>query len=130
MENKKTKIWLGDDGIVRLKIEKDLDEKIIERILLEFKKIAKVLPSKANVSIDGTTSVVISSSLFRKRLVETVKIILEDPVFNKIAEWGIKNQLVKTITLFIVGAINLKNFRYFDTEEKAVKWLKENQKMD
>ena len=125
MENEKTKIWLGEDGIVKLKIEKDISEEVIRELALEFKKITKDLPGKANVSIDVTTSIPISGVLFRRKIVGIVKDVFNDPGFNKVAEWGAKNNLGKTIILFIIGATKFKNFRYFDTEEEVLKWFKE-----
>lgn len=125
MKNKKTKIWLWKDGIIKIEIGKDIGEKVIEELASEFKKIAKKLPDKANVSIDVTTSVPISGFLFRKKIVKIVKELFKDPGINKVAEWGVKNNLVKTIILFIIGATKIKNFRYFDTEEEALEWFKE-----
>ena len=125
MENGKTKIWLGEDKIVRIKIEKDLNEKIIEKIISELKIISKSLQGKPNISIDITSSIPMPSFVLRKKIVKVVKDALQDPGFNKVAEWGITNNIIKTITIFVVGAINLKNFKYFDTEEKALAWFKE-----
>jgi len=54
-----------------------------------------------------------------------VREALRDPGFNKIAEYGIKNKVIKTVTMFISKAVSLNNFKYFDTEQDALKWLKE-----
>ncbi len=128
MENEKTKIWLEENGIVKIEIGRDIGEKVIEELALKFKKITKDLPGKPNVSIDVTTSVPISGFLFRRKIVKIVKDLFKDPGINKVAEWGVKNNLVKTIILFIIGATKLKNFKYFDTEKEVLAWFKENQK--
>jgi hypothetical protein len=125
MKKEKTKIWLGEDGVIRVKIEKDLNGTILENILLEFKEISKKLPEKPNVSIDITTSPATPGFIFRKKIVEIIKDALKNPGFNKVAEWGKTSSMIKTITMFIIGAINIKNYKYFETEEKALKWLKE-----
>jgi hypothetical protein len=125
MENEKTKIWLGEDGIIRLKIEKDFKETSLENIYSEFKEIVSTLPQKPNVLIDVTGSVPLSASIFRKNVVKIVKDGFKNPGVNKIAEWGITDSFIKTITLFVVATIGQKRFKYFETEEEALEWFKE-----
>lgn len=127
MENEKSKIWLGEDGIIRIETGKDIfnSEKITIELVSEFKKIAKTLPNKANILVNIKEPIPISNFFFRKKVIELVKDAFEDPGFNKFALWGAGNNILKTVALFIIGATKLSNFKYFDTEKEALKWFNE-----
>ena len=124
LETKEGKIWLGDDGIVRVKAERVMNEKIIERLVRSFREIAKELPTKPKILVDISVSPYAPGSLFRKNVVRILKDAIKDPGFEKLAMWG-GGVLQRVSVSFILTASRLKNIKYFKTEEEAFKWFKE-----
>lgn len=120
----KNKMWLGKDGIVRIELGKVTDEKVIRRIINDYKEIVRNFPTKPKILIDIKSSIPIPSSLFRKKVVELLKDAYREPGFEKIAIWG-SNMILRVITLFIIKATGLKNIKHFKIEKEALQWLKE-----
>jgi hypothetical protein len=116
-----SKIWLGDDGIMRLKVGKEIDTATVERIFNNYKEIAKNLLAKPRILVDIRLAPIVPSSLWRKRTVEVLKDGYKGPGFEKFAFWGGITTIAKVITKFVISATRLKDVKYFDTEEEALK---------
>lgn len=124
LETKEDKIWLGDDGIVRVKTERVMNEKIIERLVRSFQEITKELSIKPKILVDISVSPYAPGSLFRKKVVMIIRDATKNPGFEKLAMWG-GGVLQRVSVSFILTASRLKNIKYFKTEEEALKWLRE-----
>lgn len=120
------KVWLEKDGIIRIKTGEKADLNHVKKIVGKFTDIAKELRSKPKISIDISASNPSFGILYRRGVVKVFIDSYNNPGFEKIALWGAKNKIVKTVGVFLVGATGLKNIRYFETEEESLKWLKEN----
>jgi len=121
---KKSKIWLGDDGIVRVKVGKTMDEGIIDDLANDFQGIARKLSSKAKVLIDLGSVPNVPISSFRRKATRLIKDAFKNPGFEKIALYK-GGVIPRTVVSFILVAAGLKNIKYFKTEEEALKWLRE-----
>ena len=124
LEDKEFKVQLGDDGIVRVKVGRAIDEETAETLAKDFLRTVKKLPTKAKILIDLNLRPHVTTSLFRRKCVELIKDTFKDQEFEKMALWG-GGVLQKTAISFVVTAAGLKNIKYFKTEEEAIKWLKE-----
>ena len=122
---KRGKVWLGEDGIIRVKGGKDSDLDAGKRLAGEVANIAKTLKTKAKVLIDARYSKPKLDILFRKGIVQIFLDAYRDPGFEKIVFWGFKNKSDEIIGSFIINAVGLKNIKIFKTEEEALKWIKE-----
>ena len=118
-------VWVGDDDIVRLKVgEKKWDYDTMGRVVDSYSKIINNLAKKPKVLIDLTSSIPVLSPLIRKGIVEKMKYIY-NLGFEKVAMFG-GSTIIKVTTVFAIGASRIKNVRYFNTEEEALEWLKED----
>lgn len=116
-------ISLREDGIVLIKaLAKKWNEKTMDDLTEKYAKIIKKMPQKPKVLIDLTLSIPIPSLSIRKGIVEKMKYVASLG-FDKVAMFG-GNAIIKVTTLFAIAASRIKNFRRFDTEEEALKWLK------
>jgi len=117
-------VWVGDDGIVRLKVgEKKWDYDTMEKVVDSYSKVINSLTEKPKVLIDLTSSIPVLSPLIRKGIVEKLKDVY-NLGFEKVAMFG-GSTIIKVTTVFAMKASRIKNVKYFNTEEEAVKWLEE-----
>jgi hypothetical protein len=123
-ENKKSKVWLGDDGIIRIKIEKVMNMEIAKTLVQEMKDIAKELSPKVKVLVDVNNAPSVASSIFRREMVELIIDLFKNNILEKVALWG-GEIIMRTSLSFILRASRIKNIKYFKAEEEALKWLKE-----
>lgn len=124
-KEEQSKVWIGEDGIVRLTLAKMITEKDIWDIFEDLEEKLKRLSGKAKVLINMTTISIIRSSKFRKITAEKVKKIAIDPGFENAAICG-GDIILRTIASFIVKVSRVKNIKVFTTEEEALKWLKKS----
>ena len=124
-EIKNGKVWLGEDGIIRIKTGERTDLDHVKKIVEKFTDIAKTLEGKAKILIDTNASNQNLGILYRRGVVKVFLDIYKNPGFEKIALWGGKNKMIEIVGAFMIGATGLKNIKYFKTEEKALKWLNE-----
>ena len=122
-ELKGSKIWLGDDGIIQIKVYKKLDKEVVEKLLRDFQKIAGGLPTKPRVLADISSGPLAPGSLFRRRIVGLIRDVAKNPGFEKIALWG-GGITQRTALSFILSVVKLKNIKYFKAEKEALEWLK------
>lgn len=119
----KNKIWLGDDGIIRIKIDKAVNEEVIEATIEEFKDIIKTLQGKPKVLID-VVSMPFVPSVFRRKVAKIIKDTYTNPGFYRAAVRG-EQTIQKVVITFALTASGVKNIKYFESEEEALEWLKE-----
>lgn len=122
---KENKIWVGKDGIVRVRVAKIITELDVVEIIEETRKVLKNLSGKAKILIDISTTSTIRSSQFRKRTAEQLKRVTMEPGFEKAAIFG-GSVVSRTIASFVLVAGEIKNMKLFETEDKALKWLKKS----
>ena len=122
--NKESKVWLGEDGIIHIEMGGIINEKTLELLKENFLEVAKKLSTKPKVLAVLGPVPHVPSSLFRRKTLEVVKEVLKNPGFEKIAICG-GGAMQRISALFIITASGLKNIKHFDTEEEALKWLKE-----
>jgi len=120
-----SKLWLGEDGILYVKIGTAMNEKIAEELANSYIEIAKKLPGQIKALVDMSqvshTSLGVSSE-FRKKIVENIKEAFKKYGFKKAAIWG-GGIMQRTVVRFILAAARIENIRFFKTEEEALKWL-------
>ena len=119
------RVWLGEDGIVRIKTGEKSDLDGIKKIVERFTDIAKTLKTKPKVLIDTNASNPNLGILYRQGVVKTFIDVYKNPGFEKLALWGGKNKMIEIVGMFMVGATRLKNIKYLKTEKEALKWLNE-----
>ena len=123
--NEEPKVWLGEDGIVRIKTVKKMDDENDFLVLCEkYREIVKKLPDKPKVLIDISLSSPTLSLSGRKRIVGNMEDIYKNPGFKKLAIWG-GSAIIKVITLFALRVAKIERTKYFQTEADALQWLKE-----
>lgn len=123
IENRGFKVWLGEDGIVRIKIGKvKMNEDILAEIGEKFRAIAKELPPKPKILTDVSEVQYGIAINFRKMIVNFIKNEVNSPGFEKQAIWG-GGTPIKVVTSFLITATGFKNIKYFKTEKEALEWL-------
>lgn len=125
-ESEKSKIWLGDEGVLRIKIGKTWGEEIMEKIVYDVEKIINNQPTKTKILVDlNLVPTHFTSSKYRRNVVKIARDAIKKIKFEKVAIFGTTNTITKVVISFVVSAARLKNIKIFDTEKQALKWLKE-----
>ena len=122
-EEKKSRIYIGSDGIFNIIVPEILTEEDVREIIEEAKKFLERTLGKAKILIHMRTISIIHSSIFRKTTADKIKAIAEKPGYKKAAIFG-PSVTLRTITNFIITASGVKNMRIFNSEKEALKWLK------
>jgi hypothetical protein len=116
------KIWRRDDGIIVIKTG---EKKWIEKDALRFKKelfeILDKIEGKAKILGDATEAGFGPTTAARKIYAEIIK----SPKIGKAAIFGLSkpNQVIVSFLLNVTGK---KDLKVFQTEEEALRWLKED----
>lgn len=121
---KENKIWLENDGIIRINIGKKMEEEIFRELTERLKEIAEKVSGKLTVLVDVSKVPHIPSSAFRKMGVNLIKDLFKNPGFKKIALWG-GGKIQRTVASFVITTTRMKTIKHFNTKEEALKWLKE-----
>jgi len=121
-----SEIYLGENGIVRIKIGQTINENESVALLEKFRDLTKTQTTKPRILIDITLAVASPRSFFRKRTAEILREAFKNPGFEKTALFGEIDTLRMVITSFVIKATGLENVKFFKTEEEALKWLKED----
>jgi hypothetical protein len=117
------KLSMGDDGILRMKFSGDFGKEEAEAFLEDFMPFLEAATGTepmhfiADVSQVGKTSAAarkVFSDLFRE----------PDPRRGKMALVG-ASRYVRVVAGFLMRAAGETGWRFFDTEEEALAWLKE-----
>jgi hypothetical protein len=125
LEIENGKVWLGEDGIIRIKTGENANLDNVEKLAEKFIDIARTLKTKIRGLIDIGPSNPKLDVIYRKELVKIFVDAYRDLGFEKVALWGAKNKLIEVIGSFVIVATGLKNIKYFKTEEEALKWVNE-----
>jgi len=130
LKNEETRAWLGDNGIVRIKLGEDWGgekEEAMEYLIKEIIEIANNLTTKPKLLINlGLAPHHFYSSIYRKKMVKLARKALKELSYEKVAVYGgVGGRAQKIVVSFITAAAGVKNIKLFDTEEEALKWLKE-----
>jgi hypothetical protein len=122
-ERNKSRIWMGKDGSVLIKVEEIITFEIAERVINNYKEMAENLSDKPKVLIDISLAVPTTTSSFRRRITRLLKDTYKGVGFEKIAVYG--GSLVASVVMgFVIVATGLENIKHFKTKEKALRWLK------
>jgi len=123
-----TKMWVDDTGIIHIELSGDMDSMMkYSEIMMNYseKNKDKIIPSLEIRTLTKLPPILKMPSLkYRKRMAESLKGSEMNIKFQKMAlcEGGV---IAKTVLSFILTALGMKNVKHFKTEEKALKWLKE-----
>ena len=126
ISNEYFEISLQDGKVVVLKaLGKNWDDKTKDDLVYKYAESIKKLSQKPKVLIDITLATPIPSPSIRKGIVEKMKYVASLG-FEKVAIFG-GNAIIKVMTVFAITASRIKDIKYFNNEEEAIKWLKEKQ---
>jgi hypothetical protein len=126
LKNEETKVWLGGDGIIRIKTGGAWGEEAMEFLMKEIIEIRKNLATKPKILVNLGLAPHISSTIYRRSMVGLAKEALKKIDFERVAVYGgIGKRVQKIVVSFITTAAGIKNIKLFETEEEALRWLKE-----
>ena len=115
-------IWIDKEGIVHVRMIRDLTSENIKNLIEEGRELVKRLSGKPKVIIDIASGLSSIPFQLRKEIGGYVKELVENPGFKKVAISG--GIIARTIASFIIAASGEKNIKVFETKEEALKWLK------
>lgn len=119
-KNEKYKIWWDEEHqIIRNQSEGDFEDVDAKDQIIAIHKLADSIPGKVAVLNDLTNAGTASSGA-RKTYAETMK---SDKI-SKHAFLGMRT-MTRVIVSFIMKASGVKNTKFFDNKEDAIRWLKE-----
>lgn len=127
LDIKNGKVYLDENGIIRMKTGETADLNHVKSLVGKFIDIAKASKIKYKILIDISASNPKFDILWRKEIVKIFIDAYRDPGYKKIALWGAKNKITETVGAFLIGATGLKNVKYFKTEKEALEWLNKNE---
>jgi|APFre7841882654_1041346.scaffolds.fasta_scaffold01608_15 hypothetical protein len=125
--NKEEKIVWEEDGIIRTGCVAAYGEERIKEFTGQFLKLLEAANGKGRALVDATASggKATTSLTGRKIYIEFGK----QAIAEKIAIFGI-NTLQRVVASFIMKTINIgagiKELKFFEKKEEAIKWLKED----
>ena len=123
MEEKgKNKVLIKGSKMVYIEVSEEASEEEIMDLLDEIEEALKVIGKDAEILVNVTTTIVIRSSIFRKRMAERIKDMFEEYGFKKVS-FFVSSLATRTIISFIIATTQLNNIRVFKSEKEALKWL-------
>lgn len=114
-----TRIWLGEDNILRIKTLGDVDEETVKVIYDVCTKMTAAIAGKVNILIDLNHCGKLSA---KSRRFGQVKFEKEET--GKVALIGM-HPVARVLASFLIGMIRKKDLCFFKTEEEALAWLNE-----
>jgi len=124
LEKRGVKMWVREDGIWQIQIDKEWNEESLDSLIEVYKKTTQEQTIKPKILVNMTYAARIPSSSFRKKASVFAKEAARIFSFERVALYGGGN-IRKIIISFVTKAAGLKNIKFFSTEEEALKWLKE-----
>lgn len=115
------KIWLDDDGIIRCILKGIHEKKDAEVIIEEIINLSKE-SGKARVLIDLNNTEE-STSGARRVYIDTIK--AEPEIIEKLAFLGSSAKNRVMANFIITGSGRENEVRYFESEEEALRWIKD-----
>ena len=119
----KNKVLIKGDKTVYIKVSEEVSEEEVMDLLDEIEEALKVIGKEVKVLVNVATTIVIRSSIFRKRIAERIKDIFEEYGFKKVS-LSAPSLATRTIISFIIAITQLNNMRVFKSEKEALSWLK------
>ena len=114
---------MGNDGILRVAFIGDMGKDDVEAYIRDLAPFrATATKEKPLTMIIDTSQQGKASSAARKAFVE----LANEPRIGRLALIGV-NRYVRVLVGFLARAAGRENFRFFDSEEEAVAWLKNEQ---
>jgi hypothetical protein len=115
------KMWMRDDGILRIQLDDDLVNEL-DKFTQEFTTYLDAATEKSPLYTFTTSSGSGGKlpSAVRKMFAE----LNRDPRLGKSATIGL-DRYTRVLAGFVLKATGRNNIRFFDTEEEALAWLKE-----
>jgi hypothetical protein len=114
---------MGDDGILRVAFIGDMDREDVEAYIRDLAPFrATATEAKPLTIIVDTSRLGKASSAARKAFIG----LANDPRIGRSALIGV-NRYVRVLAGFLAKAAGRENYRFFDSEEEAVAWLKNDQ---
>jgi hypothetical protein len=113
---------MGDDGILRVKFWGDFEQADVDAYMADFQPILEQVTGKIHFLVE-VSGVGKASSGARKLFGEMFRD--PDPRTGKTALLG-ANRYVRVVAGFVIKITSGQNMRLFDSEEKALAWLKED----
>jgi len=83
-----TEIWLGNDGIWRIKVRKGWTDEALEKLIIIVRESEKKLPAESKLLAELIFPFRIPSSKFRKRVTQFIKDSHKTSNFEKVAIYG------------------------------------------
>ncbi len=123
-QERRSKVWVGEDGIVHVETGRVITEEGVNRIIDEIEEILKKISGEGRILIEIKTISVIRSSRFRKRTADRVRALDKNIGFKKVAVFS-ETVIMRAIGSFILAASGIKNSKIFTNKKKALDWLKE-----
>jgi len=122
-EKGKNKVLIKGSKMVYIEVSEEASEEEIMDLLDEIEEALKVIGKDAEILVNVATTIVIRSSIFRKRMAEQIKDMFEEYGFKKVS-FFVSSLATRTIISFIIATTQLNNIRVFKSEKEALKWLK------
>jgi len=122
----KNKVWMGEEGIVYVKIVRMVGEQDISDLIEGIKAYAKGPFDKLKIAVDTEDLKItasIRSSQFRKVAAHKARNCAQDMPIGKVAIFG-RSTVERTIASFVIAASRMENMKLFSTKEQALEWLK------
>ena len=112
-------IKLLDDNILYIEAVGEQTDELAYVIQNQYKRIYSLFPGKVkqlvNINKSGKSSIAAR---------EMYKEMGKDELTEKVAVYG-AHPVARVLAAFIIGVSDVKNTRFFKTEEEALLWLKE-----
>lgn len=118
----KSKVYLDEENIIHWDCELEEppgQEEAMQEIMNDILKLAQKVPGKTKVIVDFRKASSPTAKT-RKIVIDTVK----SGLFEKVAIWG-TSVFIRTIAKFIISGAGVDFIKLFDSEEEALKWLKQ-----
>ena len=122
VKHMKSKVYLDKDDIIHWDVrleEPPGQEKAMQEIMDEILELAREVSGKARIIIDFQKA---SNPTSKTRRI--VSDTLKTGPFGKVAIWG-TSVFTKTVAKFIIAFTGVGFVKFFESKEKALKWLKE-----
>jgi len=121
----KTDILFGNDGIIYIKIGKDiLKPGGLKRRINEVTSRLEKYSGKMYILAELMTVSFVNPPEWRRDMVIIIKDLLRNPKLEKIALYG-GGSVARTMAIFVVRVIGQKAIKTFKTRKEAKEWLEE-----
>ena len=114
-------LTMGEDGILRYKIFGDVDKNAIDGFMRDFNQYLNAATDTAPINMIVYSSEIGKLTSVARRAFMQMN---TDTRFGKIAMLDAP-RMMRVFANFVAKATNRKNIEFFETEETAIRWLKD-----